>query len=365
MKNKLAYIPDYSLDIASKLIAGADVWVNTPERGKEACGTSGMKAALNGALMCSISDGWMDEVDWSSRVGFCRKRKRLKSLYDFLEKEIAPEFLRRGEDAAAQCWISRMRKTISIVERGFGSRQNARGLSSEDVSFLSFLCKIKPMNLFKSSSVGKLKILFVAAEAAPFASVGGLASVMYSLPKALSRLGHDARVFMPRYVFIDDSKNEIKMEKRGLQVPTGSENCDSKHLVCNVKRRDENIKDPKSPVTTYFLENQEYFELRTNVYGYSDDTIRWALLSRGVLEFISYWSEWKPDIIVSSDWQTGLVSKLYEDFVQRRPGNFQNHFRFFHSQSLFSGDVRPQVRFRNGQTTTARARFPPSSATAE
>ena len=60
-------------------------------------------------------------------------------------------------------------------------------------------------------------------------------------------------------------------------------------------------------MTTYFLENMEYFELRTNVYGYNDDTIRWALLSRGVLEFISYWSEWKPDIIVSSDWQTGLV----------------------------------------------------------
>jgi len=173
------------------------------------------------------------------------------------------------------------------------------------------------MNLFGKSPARKLKILFVAAEAAPFASVGGLASVMYSLPKALNRLGHDARVFMPRYVFIDDSKNEIKMEKKGLQVPTGSDNSDSKHLVCNVKRRDENLKDPKSPVTTYFLENQEYFELRTNVYGYSDDTIRWALLSRGALEFISYWSEWKPDIIVSSDWQTGLVSNymktLYKD----------------------------------------------------
>jgi len=194
------------------------------------------------------------------------------------------------------------------------------------------------MNLFGKSTV-KLKILFIAAEAAPFASVGGLASVMYSLPKALSRLGHDARVFMPRYVFIDDSKNEIKMEKRGLQVPTGSENNDSKHLVCNVKRRDENLKDPKSPVTTYFLENQEYFELRTNVYGYSDDTIRWALLSRGALEFISYWSEWKPDIIVSSDWQTGLVPNymktLYKDdpVISKIVSVFSIHNLYF--QAMF------------------------------
>ena len=172
------------------------------------------------------------------------------------------------------------------------------------------------MNLFRKNAGRKLKILFIAAEAAPFASVGGLASVMYSLPKALSRLGHDARVFMPRYVFIDSDKNNLKMEKRGLQVPTGSENNDPKHLICNVKRFDE-TKDPKSPVTTYFLENQEYFELRANVYGYNDDTIRWAILSRGALEFISYWSDWKPDLIVSSDWQTGLVPNymktLYKD----------------------------------------------------
>ena len=195
------------------------------------------------------------------------------------------------------------------------------------------------INIFKKSADKKLKILFVAAEAAPFASVGGLSSVMYSLPKALSRLGHDVRIFMPRYVFIDDSKNEIKMEKKGLQVPTGSENSDPKHLICNIKRRDENKKDPKSPVTTYFLENMEYFELRTNVYGYNDDTIRWALLSRGVLEFISYWSEWKPDIIVSSDWQTGLVPNymktLYKDdpVISKIVSIFSIHNLYF--QAMF------------------------------
>ena len=210
------------------------------------------------------------------------------------------------------------------------------------------------MNLFRRSPGRKLKILFIAAEAAPFASVGGLASVMYSLPKALNRLGHDARVFIPRYVFIDNQKNNLIMEKRGLQVPTGSENSDSRHLVCNVKRFDE-TKDSKSPVTTYFLENQEYFELRANVYGYNDDIVRWALLSRGALEFISYWSEWKPDIIVSSDWQTGLVPNymktLYKDdpVISKITSVFSIHNLFY--QAMYDHHFVSEMDYDHGEST--------------
>jgi starch synthase len=209
------------------------------------------------------------------------------------------------------------------------------------------------VNFFKKNKGQKLKILFIAAEAAPFASVGGLASVMYSLPKALNRLGHDARVFMPRYVFIDGDKNNLKMEKRELQVPTGSDNTDSKHLICNVKRFDE-TRDAESPVTTYFLENQEYFELRTNVYGYNDDTIRWALLSRGALEFISYWSDWKPDIIVSSDWQTGLVPNymktLYKDdpVISKIVSVFSIHNLFY--QAMYDHHFVSEMDYDHGRS---------------
>lgn len=209
------------------------------------------------------------------------------------------------------------------------------------------------MNFFGRSSEQKLKILFIAAEAAPFASVGGLSSVIYSLPKALERLGHDVRVFMPRYVFIDDQKNNLKLEKRNLQVPTGSQNNDPKHLICNIKRYDE-TKDPKSPVTTYFLENQEYFELRANVYGYNDDTIRWALLSRGALEFISYWSDWKPDIIVSSDWQTGLVPNymktLYKDdpVISKIVSVFCIHNLFY--QAMYDHHFVSEMDYDHGES---------------
>ncbi len=76
-------------------------WLNTPKRGYEACGTSGMKAGLNGALMCSISDGWMDEVSWKETGWILPEEKTSEALYDFLEREVVPVFYRRQKARAA------------------------------------------------------------------------------------------------------------------------------------------------------------------------------------------------------------------------------------------------------------------------
>src|SRR6185436_5040221 len=149
-----------------------------------------------------------------------------------------------------------------------------------------------------------MKILFVAAEAAPFAKVGGLGSVMYSLPVAMRKLGHDVRVMIPRYGTIDNEAYHLAIEYEGLKVPTG--NAEKPDLICNVKKYTPDSKDPESPVTTYFLENMEYYEQRANVYGYGDDPVRWALLCRGTLEFLKV-SDWQPDVIAASDWTTGLL----------------------------------------------------------
>ncbi|PIR41672.1 MAG: starch synthase [Candidatus Yanofskybacteria bacterium CG10_big_fil_rev_8_21_14_0_10_37_15] len=145
----------------------------------------------------------------------------------------------------------------------------------------------------------KFKILFVASEAAPFVKVGGLGEVMYSLPKALRDLGHDARVMIPKYATIDTKKHKMTLEAEGLRLGT-SETDPQGILISNVLKNeiDGNI--------SYFLENMEYYEKRANVYGYGDDTIRWALLSKGVLEFLKI-SNWKPDIIVACDWQAGFI----------------------------------------------------------
>ncbi len=155
-----------------------------------------------------------------------------------------------------------------------------------------------------------MKILFVASEAAPFAKAGGLGDVMYSLPLALQKLGHDARIMIPRYASINPEEHRLKTEISGLKIPTDQPG-DHPYLICNVKKYSD-----KKAVPAYFLENMEYYEQRANVYGYSDDHIRWALLCRGVLEFIKH-NSWVPDIIVAADWQTGLIPNYLKTFYQK------------------------------------------------
>src|SRR3990167_5821027 len=151
-----------------------------------------------------------------------------------------------------------------------------------------------------SKDTQSLKILFVASEAAPFVKVGGLGEVMHSLPKALRNLGHDARVFVPKYAMIDIEKFPMKSEIVDIKLESGDKDPNGL-LVSNVVRYDE-----ADGATTYFLENMEYYEKRANVYGYGDDAVRWVLLSKGALEFLKR-SEWKPDVIVSCDWQAGFI----------------------------------------------------------
>src|SRR3989344_9673502 len=166
------------------------------------------------------------------------------------------------------------------------------------------------MRIFSNKK--SMKILFVYTEAVPFAKVGGLGSVMYSLPKALSELGHDARVIIPKYLSIDEKFHDLVIEKKDLKVPTENENGPAE-LICNIKRY-----NVKGDVVNYFLENQEYYEQRANVYGYADDPVRWALLCRGTLEFVRQ-SEWVPDVIVSCDWQTGLVPNFIKTIYKDDP----------------------------------------------
>ncbi|MFO8240432.1 MAG: glycogen/starch synthase [Dissulfuribacterales bacterium] len=155
------------------------------------------------------------------------------------------------------------------------------------------------------------KILIVGAEAAPYATVGGFSSVLAYLSKELKALGHDVRIFMPKYGFIDEEEYEIKMLEKGLKVPTDDEQ--NPELICNVKYTEE-----ESGVMTYFLENKEYYEKRANVYSYVDDPTRFALLSRGALEFIRT-EEFVPDVIHTNDWHTGLLANYLKTVYKKDP----------------------------------------------
>ena len=157
----------------------------------------------------------------------------------------------------------------------------------------------------------------VTAEVAPFSKVGGLSQVVYFLAKSLAG-GHEVRVFTPKYGIIKP-KLPFREELHHIEVPTGYHGTKfAKSLTCNV------LTTTFGRVKTYFLENQEYYELRSNVYDYSDDHIRFFLLSRGCLEWLIHQREknsWQPDIIHLHDWHTAYLA---EDI--RKNGRYRRTF---------------------------------------
>lgn len=145
-------------------------------------------------------------------------------------------------------------------------------------------------------SENPLKILFLAAEAVPFAKVGGLADVAGSLPKALRALGHDVRLMIPRYGTI--SSQDFGLQKIGepFRVPAGA-GKEVVHLM---------TAGAVDGVPVYLLWNEHYFTSREKVYGFEDDAQRFAVFGRGILGAIRM-LDWKPDVIHANDWHTGLV----------------------------------------------------------
>ncbi len=117
--HRFVFIADYDIGIARTMYHGCDVWLNTPRRPMEACGTSGMKAALNGVLNCSIRDGWWDEMS-QDRNGFDiasfdddpddvrRDRREASAAFEVIENQIVPSFYGRGDDGLPHDWIDRI-----------------------------------------------------------------------------------------------------------------------------------------------------------------------------------------------------------------------------------------------------------------
>lgn len=117
LSGQALFIPNYDLEVAQMLTRGSDVWINTPILGKEACGTSGMKAISNGVLHCSVADGWAREVDWNGTGWTLDPQQIAPSLYSLLENTVVPSFYTRDEQGLPQDWLKRMRKSIALFGR--------------------------------------------------------------------------------------------------------------------------------------------------------------------------------------------------------------------------------------------------------
>jgi len=110
------FVPNYRIALAQKLVAGSDIWLNTPSPGNEACGTSGMKAISNGVLQLTTVDGWTVEVDWLGKGWTLDQNNLTDDLYTKLEKEIAPLYFDRDEQGLPQAWLNMMKASIESYE---------------------------------------------------------------------------------------------------------------------------------------------------------------------------------------------------------------------------------------------------------
>lgn len=139
---RVIFLSDYDMQIAERLVQGVDVWINTPRRPWEACGTSGMKVLVNGGLNLSILDGWWAEAydpkfGWAlgdgqehgNDPGF--DEKEAIQLYDLLEREIIPQFYQRDEKNIPRAWVQRIRESMLQLTPRFSAHRAVREYTEE------------------------------------------------------------------------------------------------------------------------------------------------------------------------------------------------------------------------------------------
>jgi len=130
-QGRIAFVEDYDLSIARELVRGVDIWLNTPKRLQEACGTSGMKASMNGIINLSIRDGWWDEAyngkngwaigDFQSGSVKEDDKKDSESLYNLLENEIVPLYYDRDRKGVPHRWLKIVKEAIKTVTPNFSA----------------------------------------------------------------------------------------------------------------------------------------------------------------------------------------------------------------------------------------------------
>ena len=134
VRDRIVFLEDYDMGIARYLVQGVDVWLNTPRRPMEACGTSGMKAAMNGVINVSILDGWWCE-GYNSKRGWSigsgeeygdpgyQDAIESQALYNLLENEVLPCFYDRSSGGMPVSWIAKMKASMKMAMADFCSHR--------------------------------------------------------------------------------------------------------------------------------------------------------------------------------------------------------------------------------------------------
>jgi len=137
VRRHVVFLSDYDMLLTEHLVQGVDVWLNTPRRPWEACGTSGMKVLVNGGLNLSELDGWWAEA-YAPELGWALGDGRehnddpawdaaeAEALYDLLEREVIPEFYTRDDQGIPGAWVARMRESMARLTPRFSSNRAVR-----------------------------------------------------------------------------------------------------------------------------------------------------------------------------------------------------------------------------------------------
>jgi starch phosphorylase len=137
LSGHVVFLPDYDMLLASHLVGGMDVWLNTPQRPWEASGTSGMKVLVNGGLNLSELDGWWveayrPELGWALGDGLehgydpALDKQEAEALFAIIEQQVAPEFYHRNGDNLPKAWVDRVRMSMSRLTPYFNSHRTVR-----------------------------------------------------------------------------------------------------------------------------------------------------------------------------------------------------------------------------------------------
>ncbi|MEO0868028.1 MAG: alpha-glucan family phosphorylase, partial [Cyanobacteria bacterium J06642_11] len=142
LDRSIVFVPNYDIHVARWMVSGCDVWLNNPRRPREASGTSGMKAAMNGLPNLSVLDGWWDEADYS-KTGWpigsgedyedqnYQDEVEANDLYELLENEVVPLFYNRNDHGIPRGWVAKMKAAIRLNTPAFNTARMLQDYANE------------------------------------------------------------------------------------------------------------------------------------------------------------------------------------------------------------------------------------------
>ncbi|MEI6690672.1 MAG: alpha-glucan family phosphorylase [bacterium] len=136
LKGVAVFLPNYNRELSELMVAGCDVWINTPVVGFEACGTSGMKAALNGDLPLTTKDGWIDEVNMYQIGWLLADTDIANEILDKLEKEILPMYYEKNESGVVKGWEVMMQNARELIQNEFSMTRTLRQYLEEGLGIV-------------------------------------------------------------------------------------------------------------------------------------------------------------------------------------------------------------------------------------